>query len=153
MTVYEAASAYLPHKPPMMLIDKVCEVNQDSVLCESYVCPDGVLAPFLDQYGNLPGWFALELMAQAIGIWSGWHGRVQGSEPKLGMLLGTRALKCGMARFPSCSLLQIYASRILQDERLGSFECVIHLQEQPVVTARLNVYQPGDDELEQVFAV
>lgn len=51
----------------MLLLEEVVSVSDDSAVCRVTVSPSGVLAPFLDPDGNLPGWFALELMAQTVG--------------------------------------------------------------------------------------
>ncbi len=64
---------YLPHDAPMMLLETVESVTDDSAVCRVTVNGQGVLAPFLNANGDLPGWFALELMAQTVGVWSEWH--------------------------------------------------------------------------------
>ncbi len=64
---------YLPHDTPMLLLESVENVTDDRAVCSVTVNDRGVLAPFLDADGNLPGWFALELMAQTVGVWSEWH--------------------------------------------------------------------------------
>lgn len=62
MSHYLSPGAYLPHDAPMLLLEDVVSVSDDSAVCRVTVSPSGVLAPFLDPDGNLPGWFALELM-------------------------------------------------------------------------------------------
>lgn len=88
MSRYHTAEYYLPHASPMVLLERVLEVGEEHAQCAVTVSPDGVLAPFLDAQGALPGWYGIELMAQAIGVWSGWHGRQHAQPPQLGMLLG-----------------------------------------------------------------
>lgn len=91
MSHYLSPGAYLPHDAPMLLLEEVVSVSDDSAVCRVTVSPSGVLAPFLDPDGNLPGWFALELMAQTVGVWSGWHRHQQGKNSiELGMVLGAR---------------------------------------------------------------
>ena len=48
----------------MLLLEEVVNVTDETATCRVTVSPHSVLAPFLDAEGNLPGWFALELMAQ-----------------------------------------------------------------------------------------
>ena len=71
MSRYLTPSEYLPHDAPMMLLEEVIDVTDSSTHCRVSVTHDSVLAPFIDAQGNLPGWFALELMAQTVGVWSG----------------------------------------------------------------------------------
>ena len=63
----------------MLLLEEVEAVTADTATCRVAVSPGSVLAPFLDTNGDLPGWFALELMAQTVGVWSGWHRQQQGT--------------------------------------------------------------------------
>ena len=88
MSHYLSPGEYLPHDAPMLLLEEVVSVREDTAVCCVTVASGGVLAPFLDPQGNLPGWFALELMAQTVGVWSGWHRHQQGQGAiSLGMVL------------------------------------------------------------------
>lgn len=64
-----SAEHYLPHQSPMVMLDDVHSVGEDGAECSVTLSKDGVLAPFLDAQGRLPNWFAIELMAQTIGVW------------------------------------------------------------------------------------
>ena len=55
MSHYLSPGAYLPHDAPMLLLEEVVSVSDDSAVCRVTVSPSGVLAPFLDPDGNLPG--------------------------------------------------------------------------------------------------
>jgi predicted hotdog family 3-hydroxylacyl-ACP dehydratase len=159
-TAFLDAEHYLPHAAPMVLIEKVLAVSEQGASCQVRVSADGVLAPFLDAQGQLPAWFAMELMAQTVGVWNGWHAGQRGSAPRLGMLLGGRGLSCSLAAFPADALLTINVNMVLQDEKLASFECAIthedSLQasdqgrETIVAHARLNTYQPEPEELKKL---
>ena len=86
---------YLPHDAPMLLLESVERVTDDTAVCRVAVNRQSVLAPFLNAEGDLPGWYALELMAQTVGVWSGWHRQQQGQDHiALGMVLGARELVC-----------------------------------------------------------
>lgn len=50
----------------MLLLDEVVNVTDDSTFAESRYRPMARWPPFLDAEGHLPGWFALELMAQTV---------------------------------------------------------------------------------------
>ncbi|CND82188.1 3-hydroxy-fatty acyl-ACP dehydratase [Yersinia nurmii] len=152
MPEYLPAGNYLPHHAPMMLLEEVVAVEEERVHCRVKVTEQGVLAPFLTAEGHLPGWFALELMAQTVGVWSGWHSRQRGERvASLGMLLGARALRSQTSLIKNGNLLDITMVLLMQDEKFGSFEGEISSAGQVLATARLNTYQPDQQELKQLF--
>lgn len=143
---------YLPHDAPMILLEEVLEVGEESARCRVAVSHQGVLSPFLDAAGNLPGWYALELMAQSIGVWSGWHRQQRGEESiALGMVLGARELTCEAGSFPAGAVLDIHITLLMQDARFGSFECVIQHGDETLATGRVNTFQPAEEELTTLF--
>lgn len=152
MSHYLSPGEYLPHDAPMLLLDEVVNVTNDSALCRATVSANGALAPFLDAEGHLPGWFALELMAQTVGVWSGWHRHQQGQGSiSLGMVLGARELLCAAGILPAGLTLDITVTLLMQDERFGSFECAIAAGEETLATGRVNTFQPTSEELNTLF--
>lgn len=147
----QCAADYLPHESPMVLLDRVIEVTEETALCSVLVAQSSVLAPFLNDDGELPAWYAIELIAQTVGVWSGWHGARSGKAPQVGMLLGARAVKCAVPAFAAGSELFISVSMVLRDEKVASFEGVISVKHEEdnhqVAKGRLNTYQPDKDEL------
>jgi|SRR5476649_935982 len=148
---YNAPGHYLPHAAPMILLEQVCEIGADHARCRVTVGPGGVMRPFLTADGHLPGWYAIEMMAQTVGVWSGWHGRRRGEPPRAGLLLGARALNCERPCFVAGSVLDISINLLLQDDRIGSFDCVIRDAEDILATGRLTTYQPDDNEIIQLL--
>lgn len=149
---YLTPAAYLPHDAPMLLLESVESVTAESAVCRVTVSPQGVLAPFLNTAGDLPGWYALELMAQTVGIWSGWHRVQKGLQSSaLGMVLGARELVCAAGLFPACSDLTITATLLMEDERFSSFECAITRDDSTLATGRVNTFQPSQQELATLF--
>jgi len=149
---YLPAGDYLPHAAPMVLVEEVIDVAEKSAHCRVVVSKTSVLGPFLTPEGDLPAWFAIELMAQTVGVWNGWRANQLGDAPKLGLLLGGRGIKCAMAQFPADSVLDIRVEMMLQDEKLANFECVITTSDADnnattLAQARLNTYQPAADEI------
>ncbi|WP_324723170.1 3-hydroxy-fatty acyl-ACP dehydratase [Lelliottia sp. JS-SCA-14] len=143
---------YLPHDAPMLLLETVESVTDESAVCCVRVSSQSVLAPFLNADGNLPGWYALELMAQTVGVWSGWHRHQQGqSSIALGMVLGARELVCAEGRFAADSTLTVTVKLLMQDERFGSFECAIAANGATLATGRVNTFQPSAEELTSLF--
>lgn len=149
---YLSPTDYLPHDAPMLLLESVESVTAESANCRVTVDLHGVLAPFLNATGDLPGWYALELMAQTVGVWSGWHRQQQGQESlSLGMVLGARELVCAAGSFPANSVLTVTVTLLMQDERFSSFECAIATDDATLATGRVNTFQPGEQELATLF--
>lgn len=152
MSGYLTPGDYLPHDAPMLLLDDVVNVSADSARCRVTLSADGVLAPFLDSEGRLPGWYALELMAQTVGVWSGWHRHQQGQGAiSLGMVLGARELICTAGVLPAGKTVSITVKLLMQDDRFGSFECAITADEETLATGRVNTFQPSAEELHSLF--
>ena len=129
----------LPHAGPMVLLDRVISVDEESLLAEvgirseTLFCgPDGVGA-----------WVGIEYMAQGIAAWVGYNARLRGEPIKLGFLLGTRRYECSRPNFVLGSFLRVHVRRLFQSESgLGSFECYIDDEEGRVATATVTVFQP-----------
>lgn len=152
MSAYLSPARYLPHEAPMVLLDQVISVTNTEAHCQVKVTHQSILKPFLDATGQLPSWFALELMAQTVGVWSGWHRLTQGKEHiSLGMILGARELLCQAATFPTDTTLDIRVTLLMQDERIGSFDTEILCDGQRFATGRINTFQPSATELTQLF--
>ncbi|WP_034913995.1 hotdog family protein [Erwinia sp. 9145] len=152
MAEFDEAVDYLPHETPMVLLERVLAVSDEGATCQVVVSPDGVLAPFLDVDGALPAWFGVEMIAQAIGVWSGWHHRQHtDGKPVLGMLLGARAFRCDRAAFPAGATLTVSVHLLMRDEKIGSFEGEIDAEGQHLASGRLNTWQPDENELQQLL--
>lgn len=152
MSHYLSPGDYLPHDAPMLLLEEVVSVADETATCHVMVSANSVLAPFLDPDGNLPGWFALELMAQTIGVWSGWHRQQQGQASiTLGMVLGARELVCATGVLPAGKKLSIHVKLLMQDARFGSFECAIQADNETLATGRVNTFQPTSEEINTLF--
>ena len=93
MNNYLTPREYLPHEPPMVLIDEVIYVDDNKAVTRCYVNRNGVLSPFLNENGDLPAFFALEIFAQSVGVWNGYMQKESKNKIKIGMLLGTRNFK------------------------------------------------------------
>ena len=151
MTDFQPAAYYLPHESPMVLLETVCAVEEEFAVCEVVVSPNGILAPFLNPQGELPAWFAIEMMAQTIGVWNGWHGQQRNEESHMGLLLGSRGFKTTLPRYPDGSRLRITATMLLRDHKLANFECQLEINGQTVTQAKLNVYQPDLQEIQDLI--
>lgn len=153
MTINSCAADFLPHKTPMVLVERVIAVNDDSVHCQVSTAKEGCLAPFLTTQGELPAWFGVEIMAQTVGVWSGWQAKRAGSTLILpGMLLGGRGWRATQSTFPANATLDITMRLLMRDDRMGSFEGEICHGERLLASGRLNTYQPNKEELQQLMS-
>ena len=153
MMINSPAARWLPHASPMLLLDWLIAVTDEQVHCQVSTRPDGVLAPFLTPQGELPAWFGVEIMAQTVGVWSGWHASQGGAtliQP--GMLLGGRGWKADQPHFPANATLDITMTLLMRDDRMGSFEGEIRHGVQRLACGRLNTYQPNEAELQQLMS-
>lgn len=64
MSEFQAASEYLPHRPPMRFIDSIAVCGEGQFRSRYTVPAD---SPFLREDGSLPPDFFVELMAQCFG--------------------------------------------------------------------------------------
>lgn len=153
MSYYQTPAAYLLHQPPLLLLEQVIAIDADSAHCQTRVTTDSVLVPFLTAQGELPNWYALELMAQTIGVWSGWHQQQLGATTiALAMLLGARELVCQQSVFPAGVVLDIHSKLLMQDNQFGSFEAKICCAGQLLAQGRVNTCQPDSATLQHLFA-
>jgi len=129
----------LPHAGPMVLLDRVISVDEDSLLAEVCIRSDSLFC----SGGGVGAWVGIEYMAQAIGAWAGYTAQLRGEPVKLGFLLGTRRYECWRPIFLLGSVLRVHVQRLFQSENgLGSFECSIDNEEGRVATANVTVFQP-----------
>ncbi|WP_437881886.1 ApeP family dehydratase [Pseudomonas sp. LRF_L74] len=129
----------LPHAGDMLLIDAVHFIDEENVQATVRIRPHGL---FSQADGSMPAWVGIELMAQTIAAYAGYHLLSAGQPIELGFLLGTRNYQCSVERFPVDSVLQLKALRTLEDESgMGMFEC--HIDAPGIhAEARLNVFRP-----------
>jgi predicted hotdog family 3-hydroxylacyl-ACP dehydratase len=122
----------------MVFLDKIIDYDEDTLSAELVVRPDGLLGD--DK--TVPAWAGIEYMAQAIAAYAGIKSKQAGESIKLGFLLGTRRYDSNIAEFEVGTKLTIQIKNIIQDDKLGVFDCRIH-GKGIEISANLNVYQPS----------
>jgi len=131
----------LPHSGPMVLLDRVVCVDEESLCAEVRIRQDSL---FCTRDG-VGAWVGLEYMAQAIGAYAGYTAHLRGEPVKMGFLLGTRRYECARPLFAVGSLLKICVKRVLQnDDGLASFDCRIDDSHGQLANANLTVFQPAE---------
>jgi predicted hotdog family 3-hydroxylacyl-ACP dehydratase len=137
---FSNVAGLIPHSGQMVLLDRVVKFDQDGLVAEMTVRENGL-------FGNkkeVPAWVGIEYMAQAVAAHVGIKSKLAGKPISLGYLLGTRRYNSNVPNFAVGSALTIKITTIIQDEKLGVFDCTIRgvgIE----VNANLNVYQPPID--------
>ena len=121
----------------MVLLDRVVEFQEDALIAELVVRNDGLLGTEKE----VPAWAGIEYMAQAIGAYVGIKSKLAGQPITLGYLLGTRRYVSNVAGIAVGSVLSVHIKKIIQDDKLGVFDCKIS-GNGIEISANLNVYQP-----------
>ena len=136
-------SALIAHRDPMILIDSLVSFDDNSANCQVQIT---VGSAFYDQArGGVPSYIGSEYMAQAIAAYAGAHDLGCQREVKIGFLLGSRKIRCHQPLFHLGDTLDVLVEKLIQDESgLSVFECKIMHQQQCLVEAKINVFQPAD---------
>jgi len=127
----------IPHSGKMVLLDRIISCDNNSLSAELVVRNDG----FPGNDKTVPAWVGIEYMAQAVAAYAGVIAKRAGEPIKLGFLLGTRRYNSNVAEFKVGSALTVRVEKIIQNDHLGAFECMIQ-GIGVAVSANLNVYQP-----------
>jgi len=130
---------WLPHRPPMLLLEGVATAGSQGGTALARIDP---AAWYQDGQGAMPAWFGLELMAQAIAACRGKHLQASGGAPRGGYLVGARNYRTTLAAFPPGAVLELRVSLELEDPSgLCGFRCEILLAQAVVASATLNVME------------
>jgi predicted hotdog family 3-hydroxylacyl-ACP dehydratase len=133
---------FVPHRGAMLLLREVLACDGDSITVGATV-PRA--AWYLDEHGAMPAWIGLELMAQAIAAHAGVQGRLQGSGPRRGMLLGCRAYRAALPSFAAGAALEVDARRAAVDESgFAAFDCTLRSAGREVASATVRVFVPPE---------
>jgi predicted hotdog family 3-hydroxylacyl-ACP dehydratase len=127
----------VPHKPPMLLLDRVLSYSTNFVSCEVEIRTD---SPFVRD-GAVPAIVGVEYMAQCVAAFAGLSARDKGEPARIGFLLGSRDLRVDADAFVVGDRLTIEARRDWGENDLGSFACRVYRGAAVLVHGRLTVYQ------------
>ncbi|MCL2076504.1 MAG: 3-hydroxylacyl-ACP dehydratase [Betaproteobacteria bacterium] len=139
---YRPIIDYLPHRPPMVLLDRVVEVEELRIVCEVAIKVD---SPYCDG-AAVPGWVGVEYMAQSVGALSGWRSLARGLPVKVGFLVGTRHYQSHVPEFRVGEMLRVAAAEeLMTDDGLAMMRCTLHNADGALLAeASLMVFQPDD---------
>ncbi len=138
MIDYTDIAELIPHSGRMVLLDRIIDVDEHTLTAELTVRDDGLLGD--DK--SVPAYVGIEYMAQAIAAYAGVQAKQAGEPIKIGFLLGTRRYISNVGSFAVGTQLTIQVKNIIQDDKLGVFDCKI-VATGIEINATLTVYQPS----------
>lgn len=144
---FKPIDAYLPHKAPMILLDRTISADNSTTYCEVTVSQSGVLAPFLTRDDTLPSWFFVEIMAQTVGVWNGLRLDEQQKSPNIALLLGVRRFTSALPHANLHDVLTIKAELVLFDENLSSFKCSLKVNGVNTAEGSIVAYEASQEQL------
>lgn len=138
-----ALEQLISHRPPMILLSRFVAADERSACCEVDIKSSCLL--FQSELQGVPSYAGLEYMAQTIACYAGAQALAHGTDVKIGFLLGSRKYEPSIPVFPCGWTLSITAEKVVMEESgLSVFACQIFHQEQLLVKANINVFQPDD---------
>lgn len=135
----------VPHATPMILVDKLMAVDQQSIHTQVMIKADELF--FNPESQSVPGYVGIEYMAQSIAAWSGCQARQKGEPPAVGFLLGSRRYHSECSDFPLDQTLDIYAEQVMENNGMAVFQCRIESQGKILASAQLNAFVPSPEQL------
>jgi predicted hotdog family 3-hydroxylacyl-ACP dehydratase len=134
---YPAIEELVPHRAPMLLLDRVEDDGDRTTTCGLTIRED---SSFVEN-GAVPSYLALEYMAQAVAAHAGLRDVRKGQPVSIGYLIGARNVEFLVDEFRVGDQLRIIVSHVWCDGELGQFEVRIESGNRRVAGAQLNVYQ------------
>jgi len=134
----------VPHRAPMLLIDRIIEAADDAITAEARIDPASVFA--MGDEG-VPSYVGLEMMAQTVCAYDGLRRFEEGMAPPVGFLLGCRRYTVRRPYLAPGAILTITAHMLVHDGAMASFDCII--RDGDLVNfaeGSLNVYRPANPE-------
>lgn len=138
-----AAESLLNHRGSMLMLDTLLAADQESAVCQWQV--NEACALMVPGKG-LPGYAAIECMAQCIAVHAGARARIRGLAPPLGLLLGTRHFHSSVEWLKPGQVLRIECVELIRDNQgMASFDCMVKHQNDLLAQSRLAVFEfePG----------
>ena len=116
-------SELVPHAGPMRLLERVVSHDDAATVCETR--PEAS-ALFAGADGSVPGFVAIEYMAQCIAVHAGLAARVRGEPLRPGLFLGSRRVTLRADRLAPGRTLRVTA-RPLRSGSSGAaaFACTV----------------------------
>ena len=126
---------YLPHRPPMLLIDDIVEVTDQRAVCRATIHPDCVFA--ID--GVVHSSAMIEFVAQACAIHLGVRSARDGEPARLGLIASCREVSLDVDHVAVGDELTIVAERVIGRTQVAAFIATVTRGELRCATVELSV--------------
>ncbi|MGS2718096.1 ApeP family dehydratase [Eionea flava] len=113
----------IPHRPPMLLINRILNVD---INCSSSLVLVDPETPFFEKGKGVPAWVGIEYMGQTAALIAGHRLMKKLIEPHLGFLIGTRSYNAEVSYFkPGTTLKVSCIEGTIVAEGFTKFDCEI----------------------------
>jgi predicted hotdog family 3-hydroxylacyl-ACP dehydratase len=129
------AAGYLPHQPPMLLIDDLVELTEHRAVCRATIQPDCVFA--ID--GRVHPAAMIEYVAQACAIYAGALSVRDGGPPRLGLIMACREADFAVDEFAVGDELTIVAAKAFGGNQMAAFAGTVSRGDALCATIQLSV--------------
>jgi predicted hotdog family 3-hydroxylacyl-ACP dehydratase len=142
---YPPIEQLLPHRAPMMLLDRMIDATATTCTCEVTITPQTLFS----EAAGVPAFVGLEYMAQAVAAYGGYKAHLAGEPIGLGFLVGAPQFKTDCQFFRCGQTLRIQVSHIWGGNKLMRFHGTIQdaLTENLLQQADLTVFKPQEEAL------
>lgn len=142
VTVFPAPADVLPHRAPMVLLDRIVAHDEGRTVCAVDITPSSA---FLTAAKDVPAWVGLEYMAQCVAAHAGLVARTRGEPVKLGLLIGARRVELHVDAFAIGRTVIVTGTHVWGDRQLASFACSLSDERSDTLLAEsvLSVYAPA----------
>jgi predicted hotdog family 3-hydroxylacyl-ACP dehydratase len=128
-------SSYLPHRPPMLLIDHIDELSLGNTVCRTTIRPDCVFV----RDGVVHASAMIEFVAQACAISASGTTTRSGEPPRLGVIVGCREISFTVDHFAVGDELTIAVTKLIGEEQLAVFSGTVSRGGAVCVTLQMSV--------------
>jgi predicted hotdog family 3-hydroxylacyl-ACP dehydratase len=136
MSEFPPISMLMPHREPMVLLDRVVDWSPGHVECALRVDPsarfvedDVLLAPF-----------TIEHMAQSVAVCLGYEAYLGGRGVRVGMIVSCRAFSAFTESASIGDELMVHANRERGNDTLSHFHCEVRFENKPFSDSTLTLF-------------
>ncbi|APC96562.1 ApeP family dehydratase [Francisella frigiditurris] len=137
----------IPQKPPMRMIDKCLDFNNNIIHCQAKITSDHLF--FCDKRKSVPHWIAVEIMAQTSATFAKLDALEKQSsinkEPQVAFLMSIRQYKTEVLEYLENESLDIYSESLLIEDGVGVFKAKIEVNGKVTASITISAYQPRDN--------
>ncbi|MCB9667131.1 MAG: hypothetical protein H6715_03305 [Myxococcales bacterium] len=131
----------IPHRPPILFLDRVLEVGEEFIVCLVHVAPE--MAFVNDE--RMESLVAFEFMAQSAAAYAGAKAAGVQQGHTAGYLISVRDLSLATGSFSVGDVLVVRAHHLWTDKGFSQFQCRVTREGEPLAEGQIGVYQPADE--------